>query len=145
MILAWLNGREAAEIGAALADEFAPKTESAVAKGSRQGGGSGSMDSLLRRADSEVRPLQLNFYKKAKFANAFKWRLIENGVEREIADGVTQSLVLHLTQNQIPAVSQNSVDVPANRPDRAKAEHLLNRGNKFFEQGAHAEAAALYE
>jgi tetratricopeptide (TPR) repeat protein len=145
MILAWLNGREAAEVGAALADEFAPKTEAAIAKGSRQGGGSGSMDLLLRRADSEVRPLQLNFYKKAKFANAFKWRLIENGVARETADGVTQSLVLHLSQNQIPALSQNSGDAPAGRPDRAKAEHLFNRGNKFFEQGAHAEAAALYE
>jgi tetratricopeptide (TPR) repeat protein len=145
MILAWLNGREAAEIGAALADEFAPKTESAVAKDSRQGGGSGSMDLLLRRADSEVRPLQLNFYKKAKFANAFKWRLIENGVERETADGVTQSLVLHLSQNQIPALNENLADAPASRPDRAKAEHLFHRANKFFEQGAHAEATALYE
>ncbi len=45
-----------------------------------------SMEQLLRRADSEVRPLQLNFYKKAKFANSFKWRLIENGVARETAD-----------------------------------------------------------
>jgi len=52
MILAWLNGREAAEVGAALADEFAPKTEASVAKDSRQGSGSGSMDLLLRRADS---------------------------------------------------------------------------------------------
>jgi tetratricopeptide (TPR) repeat protein len=145
MILAWLNGREAAEIGAALADEFAPKTESAVAKDSRQGGGSGSMDLLLRRADSEVRPLQLNFYKKAKFANAFKWRLIENGVARETADRVTQSLVVHLAQNQIPALNQNSADAPASRPDRAKAQHLFHRANKFFEQGAHAEATALYE
>ena len=41
------------------------------------------MEQLLQRADSEVRPLQLNFYKKAKFANSFKWRLIENGVARE--------------------------------------------------------------
>jgi tetratricopeptide (TPR) repeat protein len=145
MILAWLNGREAAEVGAALADEFAPKTEASVAKGSRQGSGSGSMDLLLRRADSEVRPLQLNFYKKAKFANSFKWRLIENGVAREIADGVTQSLVLHLSQNRIPTLSQNSAEAPAGRPDRAKAQQLLNRGNKFFEQGVHAEAAALYE
>jgi tetratricopeptide (TPR) repeat protein len=145
MIFAWLNGREAAEVGAALADEFAPKTEAGVTKDSRSGGGSGSMDLLLRRADSEVRPLQLNFYKKAKFANAFKWRLIENGVARETADGVTQSLVLHLSQNQIPALGQKSADAPAGRPDRAKAQQVFNRGNKFFEQGAHAEAAALYE
>src|SRR5258707_970868 len=143
MILAWLNGREAAEVGAALADEFAPKTE-AAAKASRQGGGSGSMDLLLRRADSEVRPLQLNFYKKAKFANAFKWRLIENGVAREIADEVTQSLIVHLSRRQTPASTRSSVDSPANRPDQAKAEQLFNRGNKHIEQGSYGEAAALY-
>src|SRR5882724_6791844 len=145
MILAWLNGREAAEIGAALADEFAPRADSAGTRGSPQRGVSGSMEELLRRADVEVRPLQLNVYKKAKFANSFKWRLIENGVARRTADEVTQSLVVHLSRGQIPVLNRNSADAAANRPDRAKAQHLFNRGNKFFEQGAHAEAAALYE
>jgi tetratricopeptide (TPR) repeat protein len=143
MTLAWLDGREAAEIGAALAEEFAPRTASIV-QGSAQSS-SGSMEQLLRRADSEVRPLQLNFYKKAKFANSFKWRLIENGVAREIADEVTQSLIVHLSQSPIPALNQKSADAPANRPDRAKAQHLFNRGNKFFDQRAFAEATALYE
>jgi len=142
MTLAWLDGREAAEIGAALADEFAPRTS--IVQGSAQSS-SGSMEQLLRRADIEVRPLQLNFYKKAKFANSFKWRLIENGVARAIADEVTQSLILHLSRSQIPALNQKSADAPANRPDRAKAQHLFNRGNKFFDQRAFAEATALYE
>jgi tetratricopeptide (TPR) repeat protein len=145
MIIAWLNAREAAEIGAALADIFAPRTESAVTRGLAQHSNSGSMEQLLRRADSEVRPLQLNFYKKAKFANSFKWRLIENGVARKIADEVTQSLVLHLSQSQIPALDQNSAAAPAVRPNRAKAQQLFHRGNKSFAQGAYAEAAALYE
>jgi tetratricopeptide (TPR) repeat protein len=145
MIITWLNAREAAEIGVALADEFAPQANSAVSRGSPQSSGAGSMEQLLRRADSEVRPLHLNFYKKAKFANSFKWRLIENGIARETADEVTQLLVLHLSQNLIPALSQNSAEAPTGRPDRAKAQHLLYQGNKFFEQGAHAEAAALYE
>jgi len=103
------------------------------------------MEKLLRRADAEVRPLQLNFYKKAKFANSFKWRLIENGVARETANEVTQSLVVHLSRGDIPALSRNSADAATNRPDRTKAQHLFNRGNEFFKQGAHAEAAALYE
>jgi tetratricopeptide (TPR) repeat protein len=143
MILAWLNGREAAEIGAALADEFAPRSESAATGGLPGKRTSASTEQLLRRADSEVRPLQLNFYKKAKFANSFKWRLIENGVAKEIADEVTQSLIVHLSQHQMPA-SQNKVDTPA-RSDRAKAEQLFHRGNKLIEQGAYAEAAAAYQ
>jgi tetratricopeptide (TPR) repeat protein len=144
MILTWFNGREAAEIGAALADEFAPRIDSAVTRSSPKKGAPESMELLLRRADSEVRPLQLNFYKKAKFANSFKWRLIENGVARQTADAVTQSLVVHLSRNQIPALNGNSTKARANRPDRAKVQHLFNRGNEFFKQGAHAEAAALY-
>jgi len=144
MILGWLDGREAAVIGVTLADEFAPPTASLV-QGSAQRSPSGSLEQLLQRADSEVRPLQFNFYKKAKFANSFKWRLIENGVAREIVDEVTQSLVLHLSQSQVPVLSQNSAEAPANRPDRAKAQLLFNRGNRSFEQGAYAEAAALYE
>jgi len=144
MILAWLNGREAAEIGAALADEFAPRIESAVTGGQAAKRTSGSMEQLLRRADSDVRPLQLNFYKKAKFANSFKWRLMENGVAKEIANEVTQSLIVHLSQRQNPPLTQSSVDTRANRPDLAKAEELFNRGNKLIDQGAYAEAAALY-
>jgi tetratricopeptide (TPR) repeat protein len=139
MILAWFNGREAAQIGNVLADEFAPPRDSTVTRGSPQSIESGSVEQLLRRADSEVRPLQLNFYKKAKFANSFKWRLIENGVARATADEVTQSLVLHLSQ------SQNSVESTVIRSDPGKAQQLFGRGNKFMEQGAYAEAAALYE
>jgi hypothetical protein len=139
MILAWLDGREAAEIGTELAEEFAPQTPSDVSQGSRPKSASGSMDELLRRADSEVRPLHLNFYKKAKFANSFKWRLIENGVSKERADEVTQSLVLHLSQDR------NAADTPASsaRPDRTKAQQLFNRGNKAIEQRAFEEAAAF--
>jgi tetratricopeptide (TPR) repeat protein len=133
-ILAWFSGREAAQIGAALADEYAPGADS-----------TGSMEQLLRRADSDVRPLQLNFFKKAKFANSFKWRLIEKGVARKTADEVTQSLILHLSLNQIPALNQDSADAPANRPNKAKAQQAFSRGNKMIEKGAHAEAAALYE
>jgi Flp pilus assembly protein TadD len=145
MILAWFSGHEAAEIGVALADQFAPQPNSAVPQGSLQSAASGSMEQLLRRADSDVRPLRLNFYKKAKLANSFKWRLIENGVARHTADEVTQSLIVHLSQRQIPATSRNSAEIPTNPSDRAKAQQLFNRGNKSFEKGAYSEAAALFE
>jgi Flp pilus assembly protein TadD len=145
MIMAWLNGREAAEIGESLADEFAPRIASPATQGSPQSGASSSIEQLLKRADTEVRPLRLNFYKKAKFANSFKWRLIEHGVAREIADGVTQSLLLYLSQLQPPTASHDAATVPAKSPDRAKVQQLFHRGNKFVAQGAYAEAAALFE
>jgi tetratricopeptide (TPR) repeat protein len=144
MTFAWLDGREAAEIGDSLAEEFAPRTNSA-AQGSPQSNAAGSMEQLLQRADTLVRPLQLNFYKKAKFANSFKWRLIENGVSRKIADSVTQSLLLHIARSRISAPNQKSPDAPAVGPDRSKAQQLFHRGNKSLAQRAYAEAVALYE
>ena len=145
MILAWLNGREAAEIGTALADNFAPRAESAVTRGSPQTSAPDSMAQLLRRADSEVRPLQLNFYQKAKFANSFKWRLIENGLAREVANDVTHSLVLHLSQGQASTANQDPANAPVKPPDKAEAQQLFHRGNKSLAQGDYAQAAALYE
>src|SRR5580704_1778516 len=100
-MLDWFNSREAAQVGTALADEFAAQVSA-----------SGSLEKLLRRADSAVRSLHLNFYKKAKFANSFKWRLIESGVARKIADDVTQSLVLHLSQRPMSTSKQNSESAP---------------------------------
>jgi tetratricopeptide (TPR) repeat protein len=145
MILAWLSGREAAEIGTALADEFAPRSDSAGTRRSPQHNSAEPMKQLLRRVDSEVRPLQLNFYKKAKFANSFKWRLIENGVAKGGADEVTKLLIVHLSQPTTATAEPSPSVAPASRSDKPKAQHLFVRGNKFLEQGAHAEAAALYE
>jgi Flp pilus assembly protein TadD len=138
----WFNSREATQVGTALADEFAPPagTPGTVPRSSAD-----SLTQLFRRADSQVRSLGLNLFKKAKFANAFKWRLIENGVSREIADDVTQSLVLHLSQSQMPTVNQDSAVAPASRPERAKAQELFNRGNKCFANAAYTAAAAFYE
>src|SRR5208283_131036 len=143
----WFNAREAAKIGASLADEFARPAAPAAARGNKtaQGESSTALEALLRRVDQEVRSLRLNFYKKAKFANSFKWRLIENGVAQKIADELTQSLVLHLSQSQMPVVTQESSTVPAGRADRSKAEQLFHKGNKCFQRGAYAEAAEAYE
>lgn len=145
MILAWLNGREAAEIGTALADNFAPRAESVVTHGAAPGSAAGTMAQLLQRVDSEVRPLKLNFFQKAKFANTFKWRLIENGISRAAASDLTHSLVLHLSQSQGSTTNQESVDAPVGPQDRAKAQQLFHLGNKSLEQAAYAQAAALYE
>src|ERR1700688_2506185 len=103
MILEWFDASEAAKIGVGLADQFAPQQVTRAAMHGNQTAPSNHGDELheiLQRADRDVRTLRLNFYKKAKFANSFKWRLIENGVEPSVADEVTQSLILHLAQDQ---------------------------------------------
>ena len=142
MILQWFNARQASEAGAALADKLTPS----AAGIDRSGGPSdGALGEIVRRAQAEVRGLRLNFYQRAKLANAFKWRLIENGVERKVADEVTQSLVVDMS------VSRRSKGVV---PDEADAAHITDKsltpdqrlaeGNKLFEQGSYKSALAWY-
>jgi tetratricopeptide (TPR) repeat protein len=143
-MLDWFNSRKAAQIGAALADEFAPPTSLAIAQYSPTG--SNSIERLLMRADSEVRSLRLNFYKKAKFANSFKWRLIENGVAQKIADDVTQSLVVHLSQvKPMSPQDRGSAATPVERSSSAKRKQLLTQGNQAFAKRAYSEAVAIYQ
>ncbi len=149
MMLQWFNAREAADVGIALADQFARGAAARPATASTKVGQKQQttpLQELLRRVDSDVRTLQLNFYKKAKFANSFKWRLIENGIEPKVADEVTQSLILHLSQDVARTAADRKLEaVPVERADSGKIEHLLAQAQKSFADGANADAVALYE
>lgn len=90
MIRNWFNSREATEIGIALADQYALQRDStAIPHGTKtaEGQPTDPLQDILDRAARELRTLRLNFYKRAKFANSFKWRLLEKGVERYSRQG----------------------------------------------------------
>ena len=78
MILQWFDARQASEAGAALADKLTPCA--ARIDNAETARTEGTLQALIKKAGSEVHGLGLNFYQRAKLANAFKWRLIENGI-----------------------------------------------------------------
>jgi tetratricopeptide (TPR) repeat protein len=138
MTLEWFNAEEAAKIGVALADQFKPQQTAREQDNVLQ--------EILQRADLEVRGLRLNVYKKAKFANSFKWRLLENGVEKALADEITQTLVLHLSGNPVSSAQNHSANTAAaDRPQPNDAKRLLALGNKSIAQGDYDEAIAFYQ
>ena len=144
MILEWFNAREAAEVAVVLADQFATRTGSSAATGDRNAANnawSDLFDEVLQSAEPEVRRLRLNFYTKARFANSFKWRLIEKGVQRDTADEVTQRLVLHLSTNGMRPASDGGPDAAATGQQHSNnAKNLLGQAHKCFAQGAYAQA-----
>ena len=147
-MLKWFKAREAADVGVALADEFAPAAALPMRNAkNEQTGRLGALQELLRRADRDVRTLELNFYQRARFANAFKWRLIENGVKRDKADDVTQSLIVHLSRGPTGgAADRRSAGAQAGgRDDSGKNNALLARAKKAFEEGDCAQAAKLFD
>jgi tetratricopeptide (TPR) repeat protein len=148
MIFNWLDASKAVEFGIALADQLAPRAGSDPLKGGETKPQAlvEALGEILARADHGVRSTHLNFYKKAKLANSFKWRLIENGVARATADELTQSLVLNLPMNGSGQSATDQIDgAERNRPAANNVKQLLARGNKCMEQGAYTEAIGIFE
>src|ERR1700719_1178047 len=149
MLLGWFSARQAAEVGSALADQFAPPAVSrSITRGkkkSARGERGAELQKLLRRAARETRALRLSLFEKATFANTFKWRLLETGGALQTADEVTRPLVLHISRNQADsAPGRDSAAAPADRPDSSTAQHLLAQGDEYLAQGAYAEAITSY-
>jgi tetratricopeptide (TPR) repeat protein len=149
MIFSWLDASKAVEFGIALADQLAPRAGSGPPQGGKTEPQAAvtALREILARADHGVHTTDLNFYKRAKLANSFKWRLIENGVKRATADEVTQTLVLSLS---VDSADQSA----AGQPDGAQGDRftttnnfkqLLAQGNKCMDQGAYAEAIDIFQ
>ena len=145
MLLKWFNAREAAKAATALADEFPrPAVPASAAPGKQQQlrkAHGAALRNFLQRAVREAGTLRLNFFKRAWFANSFKWRLLENGVDAETANEWTQTLVLEISSNKTNAAPRRDYSlVQPTRPDSRKAENLFNLGQESFARGAYAEA-----
>jgi tetratricopeptide (TPR) repeat protein len=158
MLLNWFDARQAAEIGISLADQFAARDESTSGEVSHRRKSphrkpADALRDFLQRAEREVRAVPLNFYKKAKLANAFRWRLVERGVASATAAEVTQTLVMHLSMNRLAAAtgadaadaSAVAVEQPVEQPDARQARGLLAEGDQHLARGAYAEAIAAYQ
>jgi tetratricopeptide (TPR) repeat protein len=151
MIFKWFDAGEAAEVGAALAEDFVLQTGSG---GGRQGATAGVQDRDLQRflhrflqsVEQKARPLKLNFFSRAKLANSFKWKLAERGVAPQIIDELTRALLLRLAGNTSrPAATREAVATgPTKRPAKQIRE-LLASGDEALVRGADAEAIDCYE
>lgn len=99
MRLNWWNASDAIEAGTRLADHLRRPDgwgTSAEAQSVAPGKPGRDVARLLQRALREVPPLRLNFYKRARLLNSFKWRLRERGYDRGAADELTQMLLFQL-------------------------------------------------
>jgi plasmid stabilization system protein ParE len=99
------NTRIAVEVGNKLADHFlaARANPGRNARKTPSSAQDALVQSLLAQVDRDVRPLRLGIFRRAKLANTFKWRLLEGGVDRAVADHLTQLLLLRLATKPKPA------------------------------------------
>jgi len=155
MVLSWFKARDAVEAGTALADSFPTQTTTDFVR------------EFLKQAAQELRARKLSFYKRVRFANAFKWRLLEKGMPVETAHDVTQTLLI--SSLVLPAATPAAARKPASRaqalttataiasataadtvtvnaPTNRKAlDALIRQGNQCFGRGAYEDAVTYLQ
>ncbi len=143
MFLKVLKARKVDDVGASLADQIAPVPP--AGQRSRRPAQQ-DLRSFLAKVDSEARPLRLGLFKRARLANSFKWRLLDNGVEAPVADELTRILLMRINANQ---GSAPEVNVPASvaraLPVFADVNSLVSKAEAFAAQGAHERAMSCYQ
>ena len=95
-MIAWLDAGEHQRLGetlAAIVVEKMPRV--AAAKRSRKNSPHELVRKLIQQIDEFRAKHPSNVYKKAKFGNAFKWKLREAGFDAEFADELTNELLIH--------------------------------------------------
>jgi tetratricopeptide (TPR) repeat protein len=147
----WLSGREAAQVGTALADDFVLETASGpLARERDKPATQGQklqkfMSQFLKRVDQKTSPLKLNIFRRATLANSFKWRLLEKGVEKNLVEELTQALVLRLTTSAGAPLAEQSAVVPKRRPGRDAVQALLAQAAEHANRGENEQAVDCFE
>jgi tetratricopeptide (TPR) repeat protein len=146
----WFSGREAAEVGTALADDFIVQTASAPGARQRQKRTQGQepqqfLQKFLQRVDQETRPLKLNILRRATLANSFKWRLLEKGVEQNVVEELTRAVVLQLTTGRAEPAPADEPVVMSKRKTREAVHALLVQGDEHATNGALEQAIDCYQ
>jgi hypothetical protein len=107
-MLSWFNATEFQRFGEELAVLFMEDKPGAdegnrkhrrMLKGKAKGKGRDPMQDTLRKLVVRISAFEArkdaNIYRKAKFANAFKWKLLEAGYDAEFVDELAKELVIH--------------------------------------------------
>jgi tetratricopeptide (TPR) repeat protein len=145
MLLDWFNSTEATEVGTTLADYFLPEGGASlgVRKTEPLRDGRADLQKFLQRVAREAGSLKLNLFKRAKLLNAFKWRLLERGVERNTVDELTELVLLQLSGRSLGLTARAGTfqTAPIERARSRRVPALLSEAEARFTTGEYAEAA----
>jgi hypothetical protein len=102
------DASEAQEFGKQIAETFSASYPMLDKKKENASGNQAAMHAKLLEKQAKVlgkltqdtrqfgQTHKLNFYKKAKLSNAFKWALMEKGFDTEFVDQLTKEVILSL-------------------------------------------------
>lgn len=96
MIFSWFDTREEIEFANKLAEHFDREWRSLESKlgHKRDEKRLKLVEQTLKEVQQFCKTRKLNFYKKSKLGNAFKWRLIDLGYGKELINSLTKDILL---------------------------------------------------
>jgi len=143
----WFNAQEATAAGTALAEH--PIGQAAATASSPRRNAAAEESSYLRsmppNRGREAGRLRLNVYKKAKLAESFKSRLIENGFQQEIVEALTRAVLLRITAST-PESTRVEVTAASRTPRiaRQRRETLLAEADACLARAQYDAAIGHY-
>ena len=95
-MLSWFDARDAQEFGASLAEFFIERIqrEAPGKKNKPMAKKQAVLDKMFVKIQLFKTKHKLNFYKKAKLWNAFKWKLLDANYDPEFVNELTKVLML---------------------------------------------------
>jgi hypothetical protein len=96
MLKNWFDAGEAQEFGKNLAETFSQKNSTLEKKKANLDKRAKLLGKLTTEVSKFGQTHRLNFYKKAKLGNAFKWTLLEKGFDAGYVDLLTKEVILAL-------------------------------------------------
>jgi tetratricopeptide (TPR) repeat protein len=147
----WFDSSEATGLGVALAVDVS----STVKMPLRRPGGDTrqqikDLQAFLNKVDINAASLRLNLYKRARLASSFKLKLLEDGVDKQVAEDLTQLLITRLSTGQIEPQTESireseSKTTRSKRVDFIEAERLLGEGNHHLKLCDYRKAISAFQ
>lgn len=91
MAFDWFNARAATEFGQSLAEFVVERIPNKNPKKAPD-----ALAKIFARVEQFKQTNRLNLYKKAKLANAFRWKLVDYGYQDDFVEEITKEVVTHL-------------------------------------------------
>lgn len=100
MALNWFNTKEATQEGLSLANDLSTGLEKVkqIHAKKEMVSYTKAIQKMFLQYDRFEQNHKLNFYKKSKLINEFKWRLLELGHDKELVESVTKELTLYINK-----------------------------------------------
>jgi len=100
MFIDWFNTKEVTLLAIKLANDLSAELEKNNHKSQKKASdhNARTMQKICRELNQYQQKNKLNFLKKSKLANEFKWRLTEIGHQKDFVDSTTKELLMHMNE-----------------------------------------------